>query len=93
MASWAGKVCIFSLQPIVLEDQCMLEQEIGWDCGCEGANLVILAVQEDAVEALLAAKANKGATAMDDMNALHFAAQNGHSSTSQMLLKSGKFQL
>lgn len=41
------------------------------------------------MEALIAANANKGATAMDDMNALHFAAQKGHTGTSQILLKNG----
>jgi ankyrin repeat protein len=46
-------------------------------------------MQEDALEALIAANANKGATAMDDMNALHFAAQNGHTRTSRILITNG----
>ena len=45
--------------------------------------------QANVVETLLASKANLKATAMDDMNALHFAAQKGHTDTSDILIKHG----
>jgi len=53
------------------------------------ASILFSIMQEDALEALIAANANKGATAMDDMNALHFAAQSGHTEISRMLIKNG----
>ena len=44
------------------------------------------------METLLAYKANLKATAMDDMNALHFAAQKGHIDTSEILIQHGALQ-
>jgi hypothetical protein len=41
------------------------------------------------VKALIAAKCNIGAGAMDDMNALHFAAQKGHLEVCRLLLNEG----
>jgi ankyrin repeat protein len=46
-------------------------------------------LQIDCVKALIAAKCNIGAGAMDDMNALHFAAQKGHLEVCRLLLNEG----
>ena len=46
-------------------------------------------MQAQAVEVLLATKASLKATAMDDMNALHFAAQKGHTDISNILIENG----
>lgn len=49
--------------------------------------------QLDCVEALVAAKCNIGAGAVDDMNALHFAAQKGHLEVCRFLLNQGTWFL
>ena len=42
------------------------------------------------MEALLAAGAEANAAAVDDTNALHFAAQKGHTDVVKLLLSKGK---
>ena len=46
-------------------------------------------MQANAVELLLASKAILRATAMDDMNALHFAAQKGQTDAASILIENG----
>jgi ankyrin repeat protein len=45
---------------------------------------------QDAVKVLLAHGCNVKAGAVDDMNALHFAAQKGHTEVLRQLLNAGK---
>ncbi len=47
---------------------------------------------QDFVRLLLAHGCNATATAMDDMNALHFAAQKGHTEIARHLLNAGQSQ-
>ena len=46
-------------------------------------------MQVDCVKALLEAKADVKVFAMDDMNAMHFAAQKGHAEVVRLLLNRG----
>ena len=54
-----------------------------------GYHLQALYVQVDCVKALLEAKADVKVFAMDDMNAMHFAAQKGHAEVVRLLLNHG----
>ena len=46
-------------------------------------------VQVECVKALLNAKADVKVFAMDDMNAMHFAAQKGHADVVRLLINHG----
>ena len=46
--------------------------------------------QVECVQALLEAGADKSAGAMDDMSALHFAAQQGHTEVVKALINAGE---
>lgn len=47
-------------------------------------------VSQEAVQLLLGHGSNVKAAAMDDMNALHFAAQKGHVEPIRLLVNAGK---
>ncbi len=78
LAAWAGQVKIISISA---------------ECWLAAMFLLCLPVQLDALKLLLANGADHKGAAADDMNALHFAAQKGHTEAARHVINAGALPL